>query len=180
MAGARATSVGPEGNRLPPGEFESFFREQYQAVVQIAQRVLNDVHAAQDVAQDVFIAAERKFEHPRSSDHAQAWVRVAAVHAALNVARGQRRRRLRHMRSGAPLAPADPEQITMDRITQSEVREALGRLPERQATMLVLRYSGLSYSELAGTLKVDVRHVGTMLRRAEARLRKEIEDATLS
>ncbi len=47
----------------PPGAsflgFERFFREQYPTVVRIASGVVGDAHAAQDVAQDVFIGAFR-------------------------------------------------------------------------------------------------------------------------
>ena len=45
--------------------FERFFRENYPAVVRIACGVVGgDPQAAQDVAQDVFIAAMRRFPDP--------------------------------------------------------------------------------------------------------------------
>ncbi len=40
--------------------------------------------------------------------------------------------------------------------------------------MLALRYSGLSYAEVAQAMAVQVNQVGTILRRAEEALRKEI------
>jgi RNA polymerase sigma-70 factor (ECF subfamily) len=46
--------------------------------------------------------------------------------------------------------------------------------------VLVLRHSGLSYAEVADAMGVGIGQVGTMLRRAEAALRKEIERATRS
>jgi RNA polymerase sigma-70 factor (ECF subfamily) len=39
----------------------------------------------------------------------------------------------------------------------------------------VLRHSGLSYAEVAEAMNVKVGHVGTMLRRAESALRKELQ-----
>jgi len=59
-----------------------------------------------------------------------------------------------------------------------EVRQALSRLPEKAAAILVLRYSGLSYAEVATALRLRVGNVGTMLRRAEEALRKEVKRAT--
>ncbi|MGC9961796.1 MAG: sigma-70 family RNA polymerase sigma factor [Acidimicrobiales bacterium] len=171
-------SAEPESERVAPAAFESFFRAHYQAVVRIAHGVVGDVHTAQDVAQDVFIAAERRFRDPGASSHAGAWVRVAAVHAALNTVRGQRRRHLRHLRAAAAVAPVGPEELALERASRQEVREALGRLPKRNATVLVLRHSGLSYAEVAEAMSVNVGQVGTMLRRAEAALRKEVERAT--
>jgi RNA polymerase sigma factor (sigma-70 family) len=177
---ARAVSAEPESERDAPAAFEFFFRAHYQAVVRIAHGVVGDVHAAQDVAQDVFIAAEHRFRDPGASSHAGAWVRVAAVHAALNTVRGQRRRHLRHLRAAAAaaVAPVGPEELALERASRQEVREALGRLPKRSATVLVLRHSGLSYAEVAEAMSVNVGQVGTMLRRAEAALRKEVERAT--
>ncbi|MFZ0667556.1 MAG: sigma-70 family RNA polymerase sigma factor [Acidimicrobiales bacterium] len=177
MAGADAArSTGSERQDRPAETFEEFFKSNYHAVVGIAHAVLGDIHSAQDVAQDVFIAAERRFGDAENSAHAAAWVRVAAAHSALNAARGQRRRRLRHIRATNPAAPMDPEEIALDRVSQQQVRRALGRLPKRNATVLVLRHSGLSYTEIAELMNVKVGQVGTMLRRAEAALRKEIED----
>jgi RNA polymerase sigma-70 factor (ECF subfamily) len=46
--------------------------------------------------------------------------------------------------------------------------------------VLVLRHSGLSYAEVAEAMDVSAGQVGTMLRRAEAALRKEVEHATRS
>src|SRR5271166_974595 len=86
-----------------PG-FESFFREHYPAVVRIAFGVVGDEQAAQDVAQDVFIGALQRFPDPDSSDHAAAWVRVAAAHAGLNAVRSERRRDRRQRLSGIDVA----------------------------------------------------------------------------
>jgi RNA polymerase sigma-70 factor (ECF subfamily) len=41
--------------------------------------------------------------------------------------------------------------------------------------VLALRYSGLSYAEVAVALKVNTGQVGTLLRRAELALKKEVE-----
>ena len=155
--------------------FERFFREQYPAVVRIAFGVVGDAQAAQDVAQDVFISAFRRFPDPAESDHACAWVRVAAAHTALNAIRGERRRDRRQQLSGADVSPMGPEETVLDREFRTEVRRALSRLPRRAATVLVLRHNGLSYAEVAEAMNVKVGHVGTMLRRAESALRKELQ-----
>ena len=170
------TSPGPPGTSA--AAFERFFREHYPAVVRIARGVVGDTAAAQDVAQDVFIAALRRFPQPDQAPHAAAWVRVAAAHFGLNAIRGERRRDQRQVLSGIDVAPPGPEEAALDSECRAEVRQALRRLPRRSATVLVLRHSGLSYSEVAQAMNVGVGHVGTMLRRAEAALRKELSDAT--
>ena len=157
-----------------PEAFERFFRAQYPAVVRIAAGIVRDAHLAEDVAQDVMIAARRRFPEP-GDDHAVAWVRTAAVHLALNAVRGRRRREERHLGSRSDRAQAGPEEVLLEREAGAEVREALGRLPLRSAMVLALRHSGLSYAEVAEAMGVGVGAVGTMLRRAEAALRKEVE-----
>ena len=172
------TRLGSPPPRASLSAFERFFREQYPVVVRIAFGVTGDAQAAQDVAQDVFISAFQRFPDPGESDHASAWVRVAAAHMALNAIRGERRRGHRQVLSGIDVAPPGPEEAALDSECRAEVRRALRRLPRRSATILVLRHSGLSYAEVAQAMNVKVGHVGTMLRRAEAALRKELSDAT--
>jgi RNA polymerase sigma factor (sigma-70 family) len=158
--------------------FERFFRAQYPVVVRIAFGVVGDAQAAEDVAQDVFIAALRRFPDPGELDHACAWVRAAPTHTALNAIRGERRRDRRQQLAGVEVAPAGPEETVLDRESRLEVRRALARLPRRGAIVLVLRHNGLSYAEVAEAMNVKVGHVGTMLRRAESALRKELQNAS--
>ena len=67
---------------------------------------------------------------------------------------------------------ADPEQA--DRVLERQeerhrVREVLGRMPERGREILMLRYSGFSYREIAGKVGIAPGSVGTLLARAERR-----------
>jgi RNA polymerase sigma factor (sigma-70 family) len=158
--------------------FEAFFREHYRVVVRLAQSVLGDFQDAQDVAQDVFLSAFRRF--PGDYEQAAGWVRVAAVHTALNVLRGERRRGRRQllMLGVGPLP--SPEDTVIDREMRAEVRRVLARLPRRSAAVLVMRHGGMSYVEIAAALGVKVGHVGTLLRRAESALRKEMDRETRS
>ena len=162
------TRLGSSPPQASLSAFERFFREQYPVVVRIAFGVTGDAQAAQDVAQDVFISAFQRFPEPGESDHACAWVRVAAAHTALNAIRGERRRDQRQQ-LGAGVPPAGPEETVLDEESRTEVRRALRRLPRRAATVLVLRHNGLSYAEVAEAMNVKVGHVGTMLRRADQR-----------
>ena len=68
---------------------------EYPLLVRIAYGIVRDPHLAEDVAQDVLIAAQQRFPEPLGSDHAQAWVKVATTHASLNAIRGGRRRQVR-------------------------------------------------------------------------------------
>lgn len=102
------------------------------------------------------------------------------MHTALNVIRGERRRdkRQRLVQLAGSLASA--EDTVIDREARRELRRVLARLPRRSAAVLVMRHAGMSYLEIAEALGVKVGQVGTLLRRAEAALRKEMERETHS
>ncbi len=153
--------------------FEAFFREHYRVVVCLARSVLGDSQGAQDVAQEVFLAAYRRF--PGDYGRAAGWVRVAAVHTALNALRGERRRDKRQRLVQEVGSFPSAEDTVIDREARGEVRRVLARLPRRSAAVLVMRHGGMSYGEIAEALGIKVGHVGTLLRRAESALRKEME-----
>jgi RNA polymerase sigma-70 factor (ECF subfamily) len=88
------------------------------------------------------------------------------------------RRETAHALDPARPAIANPERLVEDAEQRREVRRALGRLPQRTAAVLMLRHSGLSYAEVATALGIKVGNVGTLLRRAEEALRKEVNRAT--
>ena len=158
--------------------FEAFFRGHYRVVVRLAQSVVGDFQGAQDVAQEVFLAAYRRF--PGDYEQAAGWVRVAAVHTALNVLRGERRRDKRQLLVQEVGSLPSAEDTVIDREARGELRRVLARLPRRSAAVLVMRHGGMSYAELAEALGVKVGHVGTLLRRAESAFRKEMERETHS
>lgn len=159
--------------------FESFFRDHYRAVVRLAQSVVGDSQGAQDVAQDVFLAAYRRFPGDYEPE-AAGWVRVAAVHTALNAVRGERRRDKRQLLAQVVTSLPSVEDTVIERETRADVRRVLRRLPPRSAAVLVMRHGGMSYVEIAEALGVKVGNVGTLLRRAESALRKEMDRETHS
>jgi RNA polymerase sigma-70 factor (ECF subfamily) len=164
--------------RTDDESFEALFKAEYARVAGIANRVLVDQHEAEDVAQEVFVDFHRL--HSASAQYAPAWLHRAAAHAALNRLRGARRRQKREVAQAAEESDRvlDPQKLFEVSEDRRQVREALARLAPKPAAVLVLRASGLSYSEVAQALGVGIGQVGTLLRRAEASLRKEVTRGT--
>jgi RNA polymerase sigma-70 factor (ECF subfamily) len=153
--------------------FEALFTAEYARVAGIANRVLADPQEAEDVAQEVFIDFHRL--HSASAQYARAWLHRAAAHAALNRLRGARRRQRREVAQAAEESSAiDPQKQVEINEDRRRVRQALARMAPKPAAVLVLRASGLSYAEVGQALGVGTGQVGTLLRRAESALRKEV------
>src|SRR3989454_1770745 len=118
-------------NRRAPDPFERLFLQEYPKVVAIAYRVLADRPAAEDVAQEVFIKFHRSYSP--TSERASGWLHSAAVHSALNVIRGERRRAQRetaHALDPARPTTANPERLVEEAEQRRDLRRALRRLPE--------------------------------------------------
>lgn len=176
---AATTLIGPAAET-----FERLFANEYRRVVSIAYRITADSGEAEDVAQEVFVRFARA---PRlHGEGAAYWLYRAAAHTALNAVRSRRRRALRERRAfllsrssvQAGQDSADPQSVLQREQLRAAVRAALLRLKARDAELLALRYGGLSYAELAGTLQIPPAQVGTRLARAERALKEEIERDT--
>ncbi|MFI7599953.1 sigma-70 family RNA polymerase sigma factor [Actinoplanes sp. NPDC049681] len=153
-------------------DLETVFRYAYPRVVGVAARVLGSRDEAEDVAQEVFLTFGRSAV---PTGEAMGWLSVAAAHTALNHLRSGRRRAAREeyvRERDAVAADVADAVVTLDE--RRRVRAALARLPRRQAVALVLRHSGLSYAEVAAALGLSPGSVGTVVRRAESALRKEL------
>jgi RNA polymerase sigma factor (sigma-70 family) len=170
----------PRGLTGPPAgardDLERVFRAEYPRVVAVARRVLGSDREAEDVAQEVFIAFGRTGPGQVPAAAARGWLLTAAAHTALNAIRSEDRRTRRETAVAAPERLPDVADEVLVRADRARVRAVLARLPERQALVLVLRHSGMSYAEVGAALNIPATGVGTTLRRAEAAARKEFEN----
>ena len=162
-----------------PRTFDELFLSEWPRVVRVARQITHSQSWSEEVAQEVLLAFYRRFgaDFP---ERPGPWLYRAAAHGALNELRGEGRRRVREERDarlwdrGAP----DPGDLVATREEIAELRRSLTRLKQGEATLLALRYSGFSYNEIAQTMGLPVGQIGTRLRRAELRLRKEMDHAT--
>lgn len=141
-------------------------------------RMLGSREEAEDLAQEAFLRAWRNASRYRASGQFKSWLfRIVG-----NLARSRlRRRKIVRWISFDPVAHDKPTredtgEQTLERAeTRQSVREAIGRLPERQRQALLLKmYDGLSYQEIASTMEVSVPAVESLLHRATTALRKEL------
>ena len=151
-------------------EIERLFAAEYARVARLIARVIRDPGRAEELAVEVFL----RFTPGRVAP--EGWLCVTAARMALDELRRQARWARWRPVFAVGRAPATPEEIHCANQEQARVREVLGRLPKRQAELLLLRNEGMRYEELAVALGVQAASVGTLLARAQQAFRREYEE----
>jgi RNA polymerase sigma-70 factor, ECF subfamily len=157
--------------------FEHFFLREYAAVVGLATVLSGDSAVGEDLAQEAFAAAYRRWERLRGYDRPGAWVRRVVANRAASAARRRVRELMALVRLGSR-RQADYEPV---QIGDEEFWETLRELPKRQAQCLALCYlEDRSVSDVAQTLGIaesTVRvHLHQGRRELARRLAETVED----
>lgn len=175
-AGALRTAFGMSDSdtelleRMQHGDeaaFEGLFLRHYAQVYRVLYHLLDNRQEAEDLVQETFLALYRQPPPQRNAVPLPAWLCRVALNRGYNMLRSDRRERARLPRLVEPDTQLDPEVESQRREDRSRVRATLAELPERQSSLLLLRYAGLSYAEIAVVLDVAPGSVGTLLARAE-------------
>jgi len=149
--------------------------EHHQAVYRYAYRLTGSTQDAEDLAQQVFLVAQRKLGQLRNLDSARKWLFVILRHCFL---RDRQRRRpvlAVDLKLNIDSIPAEPpgEEIDRDRL-----QRALDELPEAFRLVLVMFYfEDCSYREIAERLDVPIGTVMSRLARAKGHLRAILFEA---
>lgn len=151
--------------------FESFFCLHYDRIARAIARVIRDPARAEEIAVEAFW---KLWRNPQAhGERAAGWLYRVAVRAALNELRRQGRSQRYESQSDAPQPTPTPEEAHAAAEEQRQVRLVLAALDPRKAEVLLLRTNGLSYEELAVSLKVNPKSVGSLVSRAQQTFRKE-------
>jgi RNA polymerase sigma-70 factor (ECF subfamily) len=158
---------------IPAGsfDFEAFFHAHYERIARVLARVVGDSGRAEDLAAE---ALWKLWRTPAAhGESAGGWLYRTAVRMGLNELRSGRRRLRYEALSDGPADSLTPEEAHAAEEERRQVRRILAALEERQAELLILRSSGLSYDEVASALGLHPASVGTLISRAQQAFRKE-------
>lgn len=171
--------------RISHGDEEAFEqlveRWQYQVFAFLID-MLGDREEAEDLTQETFL---RLYDHAgryRRQDRFRGWLLRIAGNLARSALR--RRRILRWIRfeperHDRMSTTADPDAALEREELRTAVRTAVARLPWRQRQAVVLkRFQDLDYREIAEAMNTTVPAVESLLQRAAATLRRELDRET--
>lgn len=150
-------------------DFDQTFDDLYPPLVRYCHRLTGDRDAAEDTAQEALVRLfTHKVEGPPPA--LRAWLFKTATHLVRDRYRvEENRRRLLEANPVTPGAPEDPDEVLVRASERTRARVALDRLAERDREMLLMRYEGFSYKEIADVVNVAATSIGTLLARAERR-----------
>jgi RNA polymerase sigma-70 factor (ECF subfamily) len=152
-------------------EFETFFVEQYDAIVQSVTFVCGDAERASDATQEAFIRAYARWNKIRRYDNAGAWVRRIAINISRDAHRADSRRSRREERASPP-APSSPHEVN----DHDSVLRILENLPERQRAVAALFYlEDMAVTEISALLDIAEGTVRFHLSEAHSRLREHLD-----
>jgi RNA polymerase sigma factor (sigma-70 family) len=173
------SKIGKEENGMEhsaPDLFRQQFNQHYPSVRRKLIALIRDEAAAEDLAQETFL---RLYRNPPDQPEAiGGWLHRVMTRLAYDYMDKKARERALTQKQeqnvlAQPQAIDSNEQQLIDKDEQERVRGWLDTLPERDKQMLLLRYEGYSYAEIAQQLQVRQPQVGTMLRRAGERLKRQ-------
>ena len=157
--------------------FEALFLEHWASVYRILRRLVGDPAEAEDLALEAFLRLYRHNQKKAEVENAGGWLYQVATRLGLNSIRGWKRREQYELTAGRYALEEPAQESPADILAQEEerqqVRLVLARMNERQSQLLILRYSGLSYKEIAEALDLAPASIGPLLVRAEREFEKQ-------
>ena len=149
--------------------WESIVHMHCGSVVSAALRVLGCSADAEDVAQEVFVEAFRKW-NPYDDNNWRGLLCRMAVCRALDLLRT--RRAEPGLNFSADVGQAiDPSEMLIQQEVMQQLRKAVTQLPQREAEVFCLVcFEQLDHEEVAATLKISRGAVATALSKARTKL----------
>jgi len=166
--------------------FKQLFDAYVGQIFNLCYRMLGNREEAEDATQDVFLNAYKSMKRLRSDARICAWLYRIAVNHCINHQKRKKRAQLLSLDAlfatphetaiGAITSPGEPPDLALEKSESARaVQRAIDSLPEQQRTAVILhRYEGFSYQEIADVMGCSVSSVESRLHRAKRSLAKKL------
>jgi len=151
--------------------FESIFHEYWSSIHRLLARMVIDPAEAEDLALETFYRLYKYRPAQYESFNIRGWLYKVATNLALQSIRSFKRREHYETHAGKDVlieANEDqPPKIFAEKENRYYVRLALVQMNSRHAELLIMRYSGMAYKDIAAALSLSPTSIGPLLLRAE-------------
>lgn len=165
--------MGARGRRQRDAEFTEFVEQASPELLRIAWFMTGDVHRAQDLVQGALLRTYRAW-HRVDPPRAVAYTRTVMLNLAREEWRSEGRGQVHPAADAGDLLPDTPDhaEVTSE---QDRLVRGLRMLPERQRSVVVLRYyCDLSEQQCADELGISTGAVKSSASRGLTRLREHL------
>jgi RNA polymerase sigma factor (sigma-70 family) len=151
--------------------FEGLFLEHWTHVYRCLLRLVGDPAEAEDLALETFVRLYQRPPAQQDGANLGGWLHRVATNLGLRSIRSRQRRERYEWAAGRDALERahelQPVQIVAAEEDRRAARAVLAQMKERQAQLLIMRYSGMSYKEVAAALGLSPTSIGPLLLRAE-------------
>ena len=151
--------------------FESLFYEYWASIYRLLLRLVVDPAESEDLALETFFRLYQRHPIPEEEFNTRGWLQKVATNLALHSIRSFKRRQHYEVTAGRDALEQalenQPPEIFAEKEDHRLARLVLAQMNPRQAEILVMRYSGMAYKEIASTLDLSPTSIGPLLLRAE-------------
>ena len=162
------------------GSFEAIYKSTAGFVYNVAHRIVYNAQDAEEVTQELFLNVYHKLKDFRLESSLKTWIYRITVNCAINYSKKRSREREKKTEYRNNLNPwqllDEPE---LDNQRHKEIIEIFLKIlnPDQRICVVLRSIEGLSYQEIAETLKISINTVRSRLKRAREKLlaaRKEV------
>lgn len=165
--------------------FEQLVTRYQRSVLNLVYRFTGETNRAEDLAQEVFVRVYRALPNFEAKAKFFTYLYKITLNLCLKERERDQRRRTFSLDDkgnddeGRTREVEDPHGSAEDEVERNDtariVREAVNSLPEEQRTAVILhRFNGLSYEELAEILDISLPAVKSRLHRAKLALKERL------
>jgi RNA polymerase sigma-70 factor (ECF subfamily) len=172
-----ASLANKTGAAAPTRPFEDVFLENWTRIYGLLVRLVGDPSEAEDLALETFLKLYQRPPVEKEGFPLGGWLYRVATNLGLKSIRSFKRRERYELSAGKGALENTPEDRPAEILAEEEerrnTRAVLDQMNPRQAQLLIMRYSGMNYKEIAAALDLSPTSIGPLLLRAEREFEKQ-------
>ncbi len=159
---------------------ELLYEKHAKQVYNLALQYVQNVNDAEEITQDVFLAAHKSLDKFRNESNHSTWLYRVTINKSLDFLKAKRRKKRFFWFTGE-LTENDsiefehPGVLIENKEETAFIFSCINELPDNQKTALILnKIEQLSLAEIAGIMELSPKAVESLVQRAKTNLLKKI------